>query len=260
MKKTSPFKKTRATKSGAPKGKGFADMGQALRGMQPVDIPFLNHLLGEKRETEEPVSKQPDDAEVLAHLIAAVASRSTDPDILTKALLQRFGSLAATLSAPLQEMEEVTGANSLLRVYFLLAHEAGIRLQRDRVKRNGVLADRDQLYAYLRAILAQEQVEQVRVLFLDAQHCLLADEMQARGTVNYTPVYPREVIRRALELKASTLVLVHNHPSGDPSPSQEDVVMTHRISQAATLMGITVEDHVIVGRARLISLKEEGLF
>lgn len=123
-----------------------------------------------------------------------------------------------------------------------------------------VLADEDQLYAYLRAMLAQELVEQVRVLFLDAHRCLLADEMQGRGTVDHTPVYPREVVRRALELKAVGLILVHNHPSGDPSPSQEDIAMTHRIAQAASLMGITVLDHVIVGGSRLVSLKEERLF
>ncbi|MDN7351303.1 JAB domain-containing protein [Acetobacter senegalensis] len=243
-----------------PKDKGFADMGQALHGMKPVELPFLSRLMGYEPGGDTPDAPALDDKEILARLIAAVASRSINPDDLAAALLQRFGSLAATIRASLPDMEEATGGNSLLQVYFLLAHEAGIRLQRARLMRNNVLADKDQLYAYLRAMLAQELVEQVRVLFLDAHRCLLADEMQGRGTVDHTPVYPREVVRRALELKAVGLILVHNHPSGDPSPSQEDIAMTHRIAQAASLMGITVLDHVIVGGSRLLSLKEERLF
>lgn len=201
-----------------------------------------------------------DDHTVLTQLIRLVAPRHASADVWATSLLRRFGSLAALLSASDQALEEDLGQAPALRVTLRLVQEAALRLHQARLKRAGVLADRAQLKAYLSARLAHEVVEQVRVLFLDAGHHLLADEMLGRGTVDHTPIYPREVIRRALELQATILVVVHNHPSGDPSPSQDDILMTQRIAQAATLLGITVWDHVIVGSSRLLSLKEEGVF
>ncbi|GEB81775.1 hypothetical protein AOR01nite_02520 [Acetobacter orleanensis] len=179
---------------------------------------------------------------------------------MAASLLRQFGSLAALLSAPDQVMQEAVGQTPALRVTLRLVQEAAVRLHKARLKRAGVLANRTQLKAYLSAMLAHERIEQVRVLFLDAAHRLLADEMLGRGTVDHTPIYPREVMRRALELEARILVLVHNHPSGDPSPSQDDILMTQRITQAASLLGMTVWDHVIIGSGRLFSLKEEGFF
>jgi DNA repair protein RadC len=112
---------------------------------------------------------------------------------------------------------------------------------------------------YLHAVLARERVEQFRVLFLDTRNRLLADEAQARGTVNHTPVYPREVVKRALELKATALILVHNHPSGDPTPSRDDLEMTQEVKRAAMALSIVLHDHVIVGNGKWLSFRREGL-
>ncbi|MCX2560231.1 DNA repair protein RadC [Acetobacter farinalis] len=242
---------------------GLADMaGFTLSTLdaQPAHSVPMPPLMSGLAEVGLFIGDVVEDQSILARLIALVAPRHPDAGTLAASLLRRFGSLAALLSASEQEMQEVLGKAPALHVALRLVQEAGLRLHRVRLKRTGVLADRAQLKAYLSAMLAHEVVEQVRVLFLDARHHLLADEMLGRGTVDHTPVYPREVVRRALELQAEVLVLVHNHPSGDPSPSQDDILMTQRIAQAATLMGITIWDHVIVGGGQLLSLKEEGLF
>ena len=117
----------------------------------------------------------------------------------------------------------------------------------------------DRLIAYLTAVLSREKVEQFRVLFLDTRNRLIADEAQTRGTVNHTPVYPREVVRRALELQATALILVHNHPSGDPTPSRADREMTQEVKAAAAVLGIVLHDHLVVGNGRHLSFRREGL-
>jgi DNA repair protein RadC len=122
-----------------------------------------------------------------------------------------------------------------------------------------VLGNWERLMEYLHAVLARERVEQFRLLFLDNKNRLVADEAQARGTVNHTPVYPREVVKRALELAATAIILVHNHPSGDPSPSREDIEMTREIKGAATTLGILLHDHIIVGNGSWLSFRKEGL-
>jgi DNA repair protein RadC len=122
-----------------------------------------------------------------------------------------------------------------------------------------VLANWQAVLDYLTAVLAREKIEQFRLLFLDNRNRLLADEAQARGTVNHTPVYPREVVKRALELNAVALILVHNHPSGDPTPSREDIAMTRAIAEAAATVSVAVHDHVIVGNGRWTSFRQEGL-
>ena len=133
------------------------------------------------------------------------------------------------------------------------------RLLRGEVQDRPVLNDWTRLMDYLGAVLSRERTEQFRVLFLDNRNRLLADEAQGRGTVNHTPVYPREVVRRALELRASSLVLVHNHPSGDPTPSRDDVEMTASVQAAARALSVVVRDHIIVGAGRWVSLAEAGL-
>jgi DNA repair protein RadC len=134
-----------------------------------------------------------------------------------------------------------------------------LRLMRSEILNQPVLANWDRLMTYLNAELSRERVEQFRVLFLDSRNRLLADEAQQRGTVNHTPVYPREVAKRALELHAAALILVHNHPSGDPTPSRDDIAMTQEIKAAAAALSIVLHDHVIVGNGRCLSLRTEGL-
>ena len=140
-----------------------------------------------------------------------------------------------------------------------LVHAAAVRLARAGVAARPVLDDPKRLQDYLAAALARERIEQFRILFLDEDGMLRADEVQARGTVNHTPVYPREVVRRALALGASSLVLVHNHPSGDPAPSSDDIEMTKQVRAAAEVMSIKVRDHLIVGNGRWLSFRESGL-
>ena len=136
---------------------------------------------------------------------------------------------------------------------------AALRLVRAELAEKAVLNSWDKLVDYLTASLARERVEQVRVLYLDTRNRLLADEEHGRGTVNHTPLYPREVVKRALELQATALILVHNHPSGDPTPSCADIEMTAEVKAAAAIFGIVLHDHLIIGNGRQVSLRRDGL-
>jgi len=158
--------------------------------------------------------------------------------------VSRFGSFAAVLAATEAELRRVPGLGQHSVAAIKLVHEAAIRLSRARVSKQPVLDDPARLTAYLAAALGRERVEQFRILFLDDRGVLKVDEIQAKGTVNHTPVYPREVVRRALELGASAIVLVHNHPSGDPTPSRDDIEMTKLIRDGAGALSITVRDHI----------------
>ena len=198
-----------------------------------------------------------DDAGLAARLLGLVVP--ADPAPAAAAALRRFGSYAAILAAPESELRQVPGLGTHSIAAIKLMHAAAIRLARARVAQAPVLDDRERLAAYLAAALARARIEQFRVLFLDAAGMLKADEVQATGTVNHTPVYPREVVRRALELDAAAIVLVHNHPSGDPEPSPDDIDMTHQVQRAAATMRIELRDHVIVGNGRWLSFREAGL-
>ena len=140
-----------------------------------------------------------------------------------------------------------------------IVEAAAHRLARSRVIRRHVISSWDSLLTYCRTAMAHRDIEQFRVLFLDAKNILIEDEEQARGTVNHVPVYPREVMKRALELIASALILVHNHPSGDPSPSHSDIAMTNEIARASRALAITLHDHLIIGKSAEFSFKSEGL-
>lgn len=190
-------------------------------------------------------------------LFLALPRRDTKP--IARALLARFGSFAGAIAAPLSELEQVAGMKAAGPAMLKAVQAAALRLERADVIARPVLGNWDRLMRYLHAVLAREPVEQFRVLFLDTRNRLLADEAQAHGTVNHTPVYPREVVRRALELQASAMILVHNHPSGDPTPSRDDVAVTQEVKQAAHSLGIVLHDHVIVGNGRWLSLRREGL-
>ena len=198
------------------------------------------------------------DYELLEMLLFFAQPRG-DTKPLAKAVINHFGSFAAVLSASQRELFATPGLGTHSVAAIKLVQAAALRLARAEVIARPVLNNWDRLMDYLNAELARERVEQFRVLFLDNRNHLLADEVLARGTVNHTPVYPREVVKRALEVHASALILVHNHPSGDPSPSPEDIEMTNEVREAARLLGITVHDHVIIGNGRWLSLRREGL-
>ena len=190
-------------------------------------------------------------------LFLALPRRDTKP--IARALLSRFGSYARTIAAPIQDLRRIEGLGEAGTAALKLVQGSALRLMRADVIDRPVLSNWDKLIEYLNAALARETVEQFRVLYLDTRNRLLADEAQARGTVNHTPVYPREVVKRALELYATAMILVHNHPSGDPSPSEADVLMTREVKAAAGVLSIMLHDHIIMGNGRWLSFRREGL-
>lgn len=190
-------------------------------------------------------------------LFLALPRRDTKP--IARALLDKFGSFAGAVSAAPQSLRAIDGLGEAGVAALKTIQAAGIRLVRAEIIDRPVLNNWDRLMDYLTAMLSRERVEQFRVLFLDSKNRLLADEAQSRGTVNHTQVYPREVVKRALELHAAALILVHNHPSGDPTPSADDIEMTRLVREASASLSITLHDHVIVGAGRWFSLRSEGL-
>ena len=199
------------------------------------------------------------DYEILElHLFRSIPRGDVKP--LAKQLLARFGSLAAVLGATPDELKTVKGVGDALALDLKLLHEAALRTARDAVGKRPVISSWSALLAYVKTALAHETREQFRVLFLDKKNQLIADEVMNRGTVDHAPVYPREVMRRALELSASAVILVHNHPSGDPTPSSADIDMTRQIVEAGRSLRIAVHDHLIAARDGVASLKALGLF
>ncbi len=235
----------------------------------------MDNLLGPDPKPPSPVSAEGHRQRLRARLLAAGPESVADHELLelvlflalprrdtkpiARALLARFGSFANAITAPLPELVAVEGMGEAGAAALKTVQAAALRLVRAEVQSQPLLSNWDALMGYLNAQLARERVEQFRILFLDNKNRLLADEAQARGTVNHTPVYPREVARRALELHATALILVHNHPSGDPAPSRQDIEMTAEIGRAVATLGVVLHDHVIVGNGRWVSFRREGL-
>jgi DNA repair protein RadC len=190
-------------------------------------------------------------------LFIALPRRDTKP--LARALLQRFRTFGGVLGAPPTELMAVDGIGEAGAAALKLVQAAALRMMRQDIAAQPVLATWDLLTRYLTAAMGHERTEQFRVLFLDGRNKLIADEIQGLGTINHAPAYPREVVRRCLELHASAVILAHNHPSGEPTPSREDIALTIEIMRAAALMGIAVHDHIIVGRGKWLSFREQKL-
>lgn len=186
-------------------------------------------------------------------LFRLIPRRDTKP--IAKALLDRFGSLAEVVGAPAHLLQEISGVGETVAVDLKLVGAIAHRSLRSTLKKRPVLGSWSSVIDYCRAAMAFEQREQFRIIFLDKRNQLIADEVQQTGTIDHTPVYPREVVKRALELSATALILVHNHPSGDPTPSRADVEMTATIIATAKPLGITVHDHIIIGKNGHASLK-----
>jgi len=192
----------------------------------------------------------------LLELVLQIIIPRRDTKPLAKALLQRFGSFSNVLGAPPARLAEVKGLGEVTTTNLKIIQAAAQRFAHDQVPRDTpILGSWQALLDYVRTQMAFNEVEEFRILFLDKKNRLIADEVQQSGTVDHTPVYPREVIKRTLELSATALILVHNHPSGDPAPSSADVQLTRQINDIARPLGITVHDHIIVGRHGHASLK-----
>jgi len=190
-------------------------------------------------------------------LFRAVPRRDVKP--LAKDLLLKFGSFAEVISAPAERLKQ-EGLGEAAVIELKVVQAAAQRLARGEVKKRTAMSSGTAVIDYIRTAQAFAEKEQFRILFLDKKNRVIADEVQQEGTVDHTPVYPREVVKRALELSATALILVHNHPSGDPTPSQADVEMTRQVAQVARTLGIQVLDHVIVGKDGHASLKGLKLF
>jgi len=191
------------------------------------------------------------------YLFRSIPMRDIKP--LAKALLARFGDLGGVLAAPIADLTTVAGVGEQVALDLKLMHEAAVRIGRAPITKRTAISSASALQTYVRTVLAGEPREQFRVLFLDKKNQLIADEVMNEGTVDHAPVYPREVVRRALELSASAVILAHNHPSGDPTPSTADVEMTRQVIDAGRPLRVTVHDHVVVGRDGVASLKALGL-
>jgi DNA repair protein RadC len=190
-------------------------------------------------------------------LFAALPRRDTKP--LAKALLARFGSFAEVIAAPRARLLEIQGVGEGVANHLKIVEAAAQRLAKTRVIERAALSSWSALLDYCTAAMARSQNEEFRVLFLDRKNVLIADEVQNKGTVDHTPVYPREIVKRALELGASSIILVHNHPSGDPTPSKADIAMTREITAAARALAIAVHDHLVIGSSGHASFKSLGL-
>jgi DNA repair protein RadC len=198
------------------------------------------------------------DYEVLEYLLFGAQARG-DTKPLAKELLARFGSLAAVLDASPGALMQIKGISEASAGSLKIAALAARRMARSEVRQKPVLGSWQALLDYLAIDMANLTVERVRVLYLDTRNRLILDHELGEGTIDEAAIYPREVIRRGLDIGASALILVHNHPSGNPEPSRADIQITQRIAEAGRLLGITVHDHVIVGREGHVSLRAKGL-
>lgn len=195
----------------------------------------------------------------LLELILFAAIPRVDVKPLAKNLIAQFGSLADVLTADLDELEAVNGIKRNSAIHLKSFQAASKRLAKQRLDDRPVLGAWQDLIDYCYTAMAHEKKEQFRILFLNNRNVLIKDEVQQVGTINHTPVYPREVVKRALELGATALILLHNHPSGDPKPSKDDIKMTQVIIDAAKGVGITIHDHIIIGKAGPYSFRNAGL-
>lgn len=194
----------------------------------------------------------------LLELILFRAIPRQDVKPLARLLLDTFGDLNRIITAPVPRLLSVKGAGEAVVLELKILEAVSQRMMRARVMQRPVLTSWDALLDYCHTAMAHRETETFRVLFLDRKNVLIADEEQAKGTVDHVPVYPREVVKRALELNASALILVHNHPSGDPTPSGADHAMTAQIKDAAEVLGLVLHDHLIIGKSRELSFRAEG--
>ena len=189
-------------------------------------------------------------------LFRAIPRRDVKP--LAHALMERFGDFNRVVTATPERLSDIVGVGDAVITELKIVEAAAHRMARSRILKQHVVSSWDALLDYCHTTMAHRETEQFRILYLDRKNTVIADEEQAKGTVDHVPVYPREVAKRALELNASALILVHNHPSGDPTPSRADISMTDQINAACVALGLTLHDHLIIGKSRELSFRSEG--
>lgn len=251
-----------------PSNTGFSEapFASLLAGAEAVEIPlpqdtkphFHNHRARLRDRFMKAGGIALADYEMLELvLFRAIPRRDVKP--LAKLLLQEFGDFNRVISAPTSRLSGISGLGMAAVRELKIIEAAAHRLGQAKILGQSAVTSWDTLMTYCKTTMAHRETEQFRILFLDRKNIVIADEEQGKGTVDHVPVYPREVVKRALELNASALILVHNHPSGDPTPSDADISMTKRIAEAGIVLGITLHDHVIIGKERDTSFRELGL-
>lgn len=225
-------------------------------GTKPIDHMAGHRERLRKRFTASPAAV-PDYELLELILFRTIPRRDVKP--LAKDLIAAFGSFGAAIHAEPARLKDIKGISDATIADFAILRETSLRLTQAKVMKREVVSSWGELLDYCFASMAHNPIEQFRILFLDRQNVLIADEIQQTGTIDHTPVYPREVVKRALALNASAIILVHNHPSGDPTPSRDDVEMTRQIIDAAKPLGITIHDHLVIGKGKHASFKSLGL-
>ena len=216
------------------------------------------HYLGHRQRLRDRFMEAGDEGMADYELLELVLFRSIprrDVKPLAKALVKKFGSFAEAIAARPERLREIDGMSEAAIADFRLVETAGRRLGRQALQNRPVMSSFKDVIDYCRAAMAYSEREEFRVLFLDKRNAVLSDEVLSTGTIDHTPVYPREIVKRALELSSTALILAHNHPSGDPTPSTADIRMTEEIATVAGAMGIVVHDHLIIGRHGHASFK-----
>ena len=245
-----------------PAPHSLEDISPALGPWVPAGRTPAPHHLGHRERLKDRaraggLGVLPDYELLELYLFRSLPRQDTKP--IAKALLARIGSLAGVWAAPVEALTTVKGVGEAVALDLKLVQAAAERMGREQVRRRTVISSWSALLDYVRVAMAHEPREQLRVLFLDKKNQLIADEVMNHGTVDHAPVYPREIVRRALELSASAVIMVHNHPSGDPTPSQADIEMTRQVAEAARALRVALHDHLVVGRDGVASFKALGL-
>ena len=229
---------------------------------RPQDQSEEDHRHGHRQRLRERFARVGTDGLQDYELLELVLFRSIpqrDVKPLAKLLISQFGSVAEVIGAPMPRLLSVKGLGEQTALDIKIIEVAGLTLAKGAVTKREVLSSWSSVIEYCRAAMAFAEVEQFRILFLDKRNGLLADELQQTGTVDHTPVYPREIMKRALEHGASAVILVHNHPSGDPTPSRADIEITREVAKAAQTLGVQLHDHLIIARSGHMSFKSQGL-
>jgi DNA repair protein RadC len=249
--------KSSSVRPGGPPASPSPELADVARDFEAENLRLGHRERLRERFLEGRADAMPDYELMELVLFAAISRRDVKP--LAKQLIAQFGSFAEVIAAPHARLREVSGIGESVATQLKIIEAAALRLARSELLNKPVLSSWGAVIDYCTAAMARSPHEEFRTLFLDRKNVLIGDEVQTRGTIDHTPVYPREIVKRALELGASAIILVHNHPSGDPTPSRADIEMTREVVAAAKALNIAVHDHLVVGRGGHASFKSLGL-